>query len=171
LARPEGEIIVSVLIATLLGISFGVFLFTGFVSLMRATIRVIIRSESSIKIIGIALLNVAPIVTFYGLLKIARWSDGYSGRFDTLVILFSYMVVLLGIVCNLAFVLSATLFACLATTMLLHRLFWPAIGRPLYKLQALGIAKRPKVFATIGLILVGVGVGKHEWLWAIIEAL
>ena len=77
---------------------------------------------------------------------------------------------LLGVVFNFSLVLSGLLFLVLALTMLLHRLFWPAIDRPLYKLQALGIAKRPRVFAALGLTLIGVG-WKAEWLKGIVDKL
>ncbi len=132
-----------------LGIIFSIFLFTTFISVMRITLRTIARSQSPIKIVGLSLLNATPLLTFYVLFKLLVWWPDRPGKVAEIGLLVLLVLMICGILFNFAFVLSAVLFVCLAVTMLLHRLFWPAIARPLYKLQALGIAKRPKVFAAI----------------------
>ena len=101
---------------------------------------------------------------FYGLIMLALNIPDFLGDYGVGIAICIFIIVVLGLGVNLAFMLSGAFFVLLGTTMLIHRLFWPAISRPLYKLQALGISKRPKVFAAIGLVLVGVGFGKHEWL-------
>jgi hypothetical protein len=160
-----------VFVAIAFGVVFGVFLFTAFVGIMRATLRTITRSHSPIKIVALSLLNIAPLVTFYGLFELMFSMPVYPGDLGTVVVLSVVVLLFCGVLFNFAFVLSAVLFAVLAILMLLHRLFWPAIGRPLYKLQALGVAKRPRFFAAIGLTLIGAAFGKHEWLWFIMDKL
>jgi hypothetical protein len=55
-------------------------------------------------------------------------------------------------------VLVALIFVFLALLMLCHRLFWPIINRPLYSLQAIGIARRRKLLYTVGIALFFGGV-------------
>lgn len=63
-------------------------------------------------------------------------------------------------------------FAMLALVALIHRLFWPLLGRPIYSLQGLGIARRGKLLGTIGLILIGIAIGVvPAWLNGIVERL
>ncbi len=144
-------------------------LFPLFVAIMRVTTRTISKSTSPIQIAKLSLLNISPVLMFYGLIMLALNIPDFLGDYGIGIAICIFIVVLLGISLNMAFILSAAFFVLLGTTMFIHRLFWPAISRPLYKLQALGVAKRPKVFAAIGLILVGLGFGKHEWLWFLVS--
>jgi hypothetical protein len=70
---------------------------------------------------------------------------------------------------SIFFLLSATFFVLLSISMLLHRLGWPLIERPIYLLQRNGIVKRHKLTATCGLMLITAGAGKMENLATIIE--
>lgn len=144
-------------------------LFAVFVAIMRGTIRTISTSTSPMKIVGLSSLNATPIVMFYALIMLAFDIPELLGGLGLVITMCMLLLGVFGIVFNLVFILSAVFFVCLAVTMLLHRLFWPAISRPLYKLQALGIAKRPKVFAAIGVVLTGLGFGKYEWLSSLIS--
>jgi polyferredoxin len=60
---------------------------------------------------------------------------------------------------NFITVLVAILFIVLAFIMLLHRVFWPFLARPIYALQRLGIARRNKLMITLGLALLGFAIG------------
>ncbi|MGH9967800.1 MAG: hypothetical protein ACREBG_08170 [Pyrinomonadaceae bacterium] len=145
-------------------------LFWIFIGLMRSTVRTISQSAVPMKIIGLLLINLAPIL-FFAAVVYAAWK--MPDVFGDIAIGFSlslFVFALFGVVLNFSFILSSLLFVVLALTMLSHRLFWPAIDRPLYKLQALGIAKRPRIFAALGLVLIGFG-WKAEWLKAIVEKL
>jgi hypothetical protein len=81
--------------------------------------------------------------------------------------IFFFFVILAFI--TIFFLLSATLFILLSISMLLHRLGWPLIERPIYLLQRNGIVKRHKLTAACGLMLITTGVGKMEGLAKIIE--
>jgi hypothetical protein len=161
----------SFILSIVLSISLAMVLFAGFVGIMRVTLRTISHSQSPIKITGLTLLNAAPIVMFYGLIKLIELSARYEGSSARLLLLFVFLVVGCVLLFNLAFALAGVLFVCLASLMLLHRLFYPFIQRPLYFLQRLGVAKRPRVFAVIGAVLLGVAFGKLEWLKAILDKL
>lgn len=146
-------------------------LFWLFVGLMRLTVRTISRSDSPMKIVGWLSVNLVPLLLFSLLTYLAFEMPDAFGHVGIGISLTILVVVFFGVIFNVAFILSGVLFVCLALTMLLHRLFWPAIDRPLYRLQALGISKRPKVFATIGVILIGLAFGKHEWVKSLIDKL
>jgi hypothetical protein len=140
IATPGLRIVAALVIAIVVGIAFSIFLFTLFISIMRLTLRTIARINSPIKIVGLSLLNAAPLFTFYGLFKLIVWWPDPPGKVAEIGLMVLLVLIICGILFNFAFFLSAVLFVCLAATMLLHRLFWPAIGRPLYKLQALEVS-------------------------------
>lgn len=77
---------------------------------------------------------------------------------------------------TLAAMNSADAFGCLAFVALVlgvlaHRVLWSIVARPLYAFQALGIARRKKMFGFIGLALVSYSVGGViEGVRKIIEA-
>jgi hypothetical protein len=68
-------------------------------------------------------------------------------------------------------VLVALIFVFLALLMLWHRLFWPIINRPLYSLQAVGIARRQKLFYTVGVALLFGGVTPSHLVTKILDRL
>lgn len=69
-------------------------------------------------------------------------------------------------------ILVSITFIMLALALLIHRLLWPVTERAIYALQGLGIARRRKLFGTIGIALVGsAGVNLHELSKKIIEIL
>ncbi|MEK6408683.1 MAG: hypothetical protein AABN34_17285 [Acidobacteriota bacterium] len=171
LAIPGAKVLALVFLVFMLAVVAAMLLFVTCFGIMRITLRSVSQSESPIKITGLTLLNAAPIASFYGLFEFARFLSDLSGDVAIIVLIITVFVGVCLILFNLAFVLSGLLFVGLAIVMLLHRLFWPSIQRPLYKLQALGIAKRPKVFAAIGLILLGIAFGKQDWLKTIFDKL
>jgi hypothetical protein len=168
--RPElreGSNVILVIAFAFIGAQI---LFWIFIGLMRSTVRTISQSTSSMKIVGLLLVNLAPILFFIGIVYVAWKMPDVFGEIAIGFSLSLFVFALFGIILNFSFILSGLLFVVLAFTMLVHRLFWPVVDRPLYKLQALGIAKRPKVFAALGLALIGV-TWKAEWLKAIIDKL
>jgi len=140
-----------------------------FFGLMRYSLRVISRAESAIAIVGLMMMNLGPLVFFIHLRNSGLHLSVLPGEIGIHILLLISLLVLLNDFLSIAFVFAGSLFVLLATTMLLHRAFWPAIDRPLYKLQALGISKRPKIFATVGVLLVGIGFGKPEWLKVLVD--
>lgn len=51
----------------------------------------------------------------------------------------------------------ACIFFILLIALLMHRLFWPSLQRPVYALASRGIVRRRRLFFAIGMILVGFG--------------
>jgi len=148
----------------------GIALFVLLVALMRKTVRSISNSSSAMRIVGLSALNIVPpsllIVIIIGGIEIP------SSRLAVVAI--AAILILFGIfalVINFPFVLSALMFVLIAVTMVVHRLFWPAISRPLYKLQAMGIARRPMLFRGISIVLISASIGWHEWIWFIASKL
>lgn len=146
----------------------GIALFVLLVVLMRKTVRAISRSNSAMRIAGMSAMNILPPFVLIGMIVLAL-EIPTSGR--TQIVIFAMLIFfgLFGLVINFPFVLSAAMFVVVAVTMLVHRLFWPAISRPLYKLQAMGVAKRPMLFRAIGLLLVAASIGWHEWIWFVVS--
>jgi hypothetical protein len=142
----------------------GFLLFAVFLAIMRQTLRTIANSTSPMRIVGLSLLNAVPVLFLVTLFLIGMKVSDYLGKTGIWLAVALIFASVLGMGINFAFLLSGAFFVILSATMLFHRLFWPVIERPLYKLQALGISKRPRVFIAIGIILVGVGFGKFEWL-------
>jgi hypothetical protein len=72
---------------------------------------------------------------------------------------------------NIVDTLAALAFVFLALLLIVHRLFWPAISRPLYFLQGIGIARRGKLFVIIGFALLGYALYRvPELLRRVMEA-
>jgi hypothetical protein len=169
--QPEARTGVLVILVVVAAFVIAIGLFWIFIGLMRLTVRTISQSQSPMKIVGLLLINLTPLILFFSLIYLAFEMPDLLGRIGIGISITMLVIAFFGMLFNFAFILSAVLFVCLALTMLLHRLFWPAIDRPLYKLQALGISKRPRVFAAIGLILIGASFGKFDWLKSLIDKL
>jgi hypothetical protein len=158
-----------------IGVTVTIFLAEVFfwitLGLMRYSVRTIVKSESALAIVGLLAVNLGPLFFFITQRPLEFTMPVLAGEMGIYIVLLTVLFLVLIVPISFAFVVVGTFFVVLAITMLLHRLFWPAIDRPLYKLQALGISKRPKVFATIGLLLVGIGFGKAEWLKSLLDKL
>jgi hypothetical protein len=144
-------------------------LFCLLVVLMRRTVRAISESNSPMKIIALSLLNILPPFVFPAMMIGVFFLPDSWGRAGIVLMIVFIFVGAFGLVINFPFLLSALVFLFLATTMFIHRLFWPAIARPLYKLQEMGVAKRPLLFRAIGFLMIGAAVGKPEWLWFLLS--
>ena len=62
-----------------------------------------------------------------------------------------------GSLANVIPALTACTFFLLAVTLLVHRVAWPVIQRPMYAFQGFGVARRSKLFGSLGFLLVGGG--------------
>ena len=73
---------------------------------------------------------------------------------------------------NLLIAFVSIAFIALAMVMLIHKMLWPLLERPVYALQRFGVARRSKLLATIGIILVGVAIDVFPtWLKDVIDKL
>ena len=143
-----------------------------FIMLTRWQLRWSMGFESFTKICVIILLNcIAAILLVIGpilimILSLMLWggSDtGLSRGLETAWWVTSYS--------NVFGAMFALAFVFLAIIMLLHRIFWELLERPVYALQKLGLARRSKLLGTIGTILITAAVGGLPWLEKIVEML
>ena len=73
---------------------------------------------------------------------------------------------------NLIDLLVALLFVIVALVMLLHKVLWPLLEKPLYALQRTGIVGRRKLLVTIGFMFLSSASGlSFEHLKKILEQL
>ena len=149
------------LFSFVLGLCLGITSDALFIIITRNILRWCSGFESFKKIFGLILANLILAFAFSVLpLLSLRWFKPRSISFRS----FNGANLLAGILIhdacsNLPIALSACAFIFLSVTLLLHRVFWPVLDRPLYALQHLGIARRSKLFGALGLILAGVGIG------------
>lgn len=72
---------------------------------------------------------------------------------------------------NLYTAIVSTMFIFLALSMLLHRILWPVMERPVYVMQDLGIVRRKKTLVAIGLGLMAFAFGYMPEFLKILEKL
>jgi uncharacterized membrane protein len=135
----------------------GVFLLAGFcfdlafIYITRLCLRWSLKA-SLFGILSTVFLNVVLAVILVGPLVLAR------GGLES-----SLLVYLSG--SNIFDVLVSSVFLALAFGMLVHRIVWPLVDKPLYALQGLGIARRGKLLGVLGVVLLGyAGWGLPEGL-------
>lgn len=180
-----------VLYLFLISFGIGIILFTLSVVLIRQVLRHISMSNSFLRMALISLWSLLPIILMYGLLKllefrlsassipdiptssalseadIKEWFNNWSIIID----IFLVLAFILAYLTNLVIVLISSLFIILGLIMLLHRILWPTIQRPVYTLQRLGIAKRSKLVAALGTLLLVYALGGLDWLEKITDKL
>jgi hypothetical protein len=71
-----------------------------------------------------------------------------------------HVYVLMLSILNLVDGLVAAIFILLALLMIIHRMAWPALARPVFALADMGIVQHRKLTACLGLALLGVSAGK-----------
>ena len=167
---PDVQLGAAIVLAFFAILFSSVALFVFLVALMRRTVRAMSNSNSAMRIVGISVFNVVPPFVLVGMI-IGAIEMPYFGRTGIVIMVFVILFGAFGLVINFPFLLSAVMFIVIALTMFVHRLFWPAISRPLYKLQALGVAKRPTLFRAIGVALMSAAVGWNQWIWFIASKL
>jgi hypothetical protein len=166
-----------------ISIVLGVTLFTLFIAIIRKSFQKVSGATSSIKISIIYLLNCMPFFVLYGLFKLTlfvlpslKLSPETNrvimfGDFNSSMASFLLLLTICVWFINGVFVITATIFVGLSVLMILHNLFWPALDRPIYSLQKLGIAKRSKLLGTLGALLIMTALGGATWLEKIVEIL
>jgi hypothetical protein len=163
-------------ITIVLTVVFNTILFTLFIIVLRKSLYKISTSESAVKIGLISLLNLLPTIVVIGLVSLMlrrmlnsplpsdfikqNLLTNLSGSLTFFLVAFGTFA-FFG---NIIFAITAAISVLIAMAMLLHKIFWPVINRPIYALQKFGIAKRNKLFIACGLILIVASCGKYEWL-------
>lgn len=164
-----------ILLVIIISIGLSAALFTLFIGIMRKSLNRISTSESVLKISLAALFNGIPFLILYVLFKLMLHNiASYSERrlfadFNTSLSTFLMIAVFCGWFVNGVFVMTAIIFVSLSLLMVLHRLFWPFLDRPIYSLQKLGIAKRSKLLGSMGAMLIMAALGGVTWLDKVIE--
>src|ERR1043166_6105148 len=144
-------------------------LFTFFSIVTKFTLKQLAIAHSTAKSIGYLLLGCLPIATFIILLEIVlsvlnltmNTSDARLSWKEGLAI---GLLVVFGIafLINAAFFIAPILFFAMAILLLIHRLLWPMLERPIDKLQRIGITKHPWVIFAVGVGLIAFGIGGIE---------
>ncbi len=176
-----------------IGICLGIASDIAFIAITRRTLRWGSQLESFFRIFTLILLNcflalvlsLGPALIGFGTAFVITghsstipgqepYPDNYTIAPFSLPI-FAQAIQQIGFIASLSNVitaLSATIFILLAFILLAHRLFWPLIERPVYALQRLGIARRSKFLGSLGIILIGIGLGfVPGWLKDIVDKL
>lgn len=52
----------------------------------------------------------------------------------------------------------------MAALLLVHRLIWPILERPLEKLNEVGFMNRPRIIVLIAFAMILIGLGRIKWL-------
>lgn len=134
-------------------------LFTSFVIVSRLGFRWLSTSKSASRIALTSLLNVSPIFVMYLILKLGFAKISHSqlptdidpknveqakialtslGNQLNIAVVFTLIFVLL---LGLVFLIPAIFFLLFSAAMVIHRILWPILHRPLYKLQELEITQ------------------------------
>ena len=154
---------------------------TVFVAITRKLLRWTAGLDSFIKIAGLIVLNCAIAVLFIAgpisFLFIRLDIDwipiaGRPGIYTVRAPLHTQIILLFSLVAmtNLMIAVSVSAFIVFALIMLVHRVLWPVVARPIYALQRVGIARRSKLLGTMGIILLGFGVGvMPDWLKQLVD--
>jgi hypothetical protein len=170
-----------------LGIAISFILYFLFVIVARWSLRRIADSNALVKIVFICLYNIIPIIVFIVIVRILSLTLDYTLPTDIeldkinaenvlsdwgqRVSVFFLVFVIAAFFVNSIFLFSTLLFVFLAIILLLHRLIWPIIQRPLYALQRLEIAKRNKLLVRAGLLLLISVWGGLSWAKELLEML
>lgn len=138
--------------------------------LAMVVLRVLVRQQSKsanlFKVVGIAIIEIvlAFSVLFgtlaLGIIILGSESLGYLG-----------FIIMLSSYTNLFAALLSFVFSVAALSLLIHRLAWPLVARPLYRLARIGIfktaASRSALFA-VGVAALGVATGKSSHIFSFI---
>jgi hypothetical protein len=157
-------VITSLFLSTIFAVAAS--LFTFFFIVTRLSLKKLATSTSTPKILGFLLLGCLPIPTFIMLLEILlvfirRWVTGEQSLKEWIAV--GLLVVFaMAFLVNAAFIVAPALFLSMAVLLLLHRLLWPVIERPLDKLNRVGITKHPWLIFSVGLGLIAFGLGGTE---------
>ena len=159
-------VLIIVALGIIVGVLIGCLLFLLSIVIVRKTLQKISTSKSFWRTAIFPLLNCIPILILfvfsYLSLHLMSNNEGNAGVF-WLILLFSVLYI------NISFLLPALLFLVVSFFLILHKLVWGIIDRPIYTFQKLDIAKRTKLLATLGGLLITAGIGGWEWIDKIID--
>ncbi len=125
----------------------------GFIVIPRKALRWSSGLDSFLKITGIILLNILLAVALIsGPILIGMiFVEPGLGPITILSLIVAYS--------NTINFLAALIFIILAVIMLVHRVFYPVLARPIYFLQRAGLIRRKNLAFTIGIALLGFASG------------
>jgi hypothetical protein len=161
-----------------IGLAMGVACDIFFIALLRKLLRWMSEQISFSELAAVALIScLIAFVFFIGPMSptVVKTTLEYRGAipYDSPFPILSMIrgPARIAIMSNLFIGIIALAFVALALVMLAHRVFWPALSRPIYSLQRLGIARRGKLFGTVGSLLIVTAVGGVTWLEKVVEKL
>jgi hypothetical protein len=163
------------IIIVVLIISFatvGSLFFAVFTVVTRFSLKKLSASNSPSKTIMLLLVGFFPIPIFFLLLELLIFllkhglnsNDQHHVTKQEWAVIGIFLIAVVAILINMLFLITPILFLLMATLLLIHRLLWPMVERPLDKLNRMGIMKHPKVIAALGLIQILFGLGKLDWV-------
>lgn len=155
-AKPADSdaIMLSQLISMILmyGLAIGFACDVWFIAITRKALRWSSGLDSFIKITTVILLNIIlALALTVGPILIGRTVDHPLGPVSFISLIVAYS--------NVINFFAAILFIALAMTMLVHRLFYYVLDRPIYLLQRVGFIRRKKLGVSIGVALLGFALG------------
>jgi hypothetical protein len=150
--------------------------FTASIVFLRLVVKKISKTQSFFRVVMYTLLGCLPIVMTVVIVRLyfVFIFSGVHTTFGNWLVTLQALglhAVLSIVATSGLFIVSALIFACFGLLMIFHRLLWPLIQRPLYLLQKQGIARRSKLLGVIGVVLIGVSIGKYEWVEKIVDKL
>jgi hypothetical protein len=147
----QGPFVVSILLAVVYDLFF--------VTIIRKILLITYRLNSLIIIILVMIANF--VLAFIMLFGATFFVDFIDKKFEVSKIIpgtceyhdFSEPIGVIVASTNLFSILFSVLFFCFALILLLHRLAWPILSRPIYAVSRFGIFRHRKILALIGLTL------------------
>jgi hypothetical protein len=162
------------IVVFLLGLLFYAFS----INLIRWTISRISSTDSLLKMAGYSFLNLLPIAILVGFFKFSLFILEHTpsapgqgpeafkaawGQWGTKANVFVVFLLIALVLFGFFFVLSAFAFFILSIFLVLHRLTWPALRELLYAAQRYKVLSEGKVLIYLGVLFIGLGLGKYEW--------
>jgi hypothetical protein len=169
------------ILALIIVVALSAGLFTAFIAVIRKMISYVSSVDSTKKVIFVIILGCLPLITLYVLWKTFLLSLGmatlpteeqaksFNVGLGTGIYLAYFSTMICTMLMHLIFIPFTGCFILLAALMMLHRLFWPVLERPVYALQKLEGAKRSKLFGLIGFVLLLFASGKIEWFEKLVK--
>jgi hypothetical protein len=154
----------------ILGLVLAVLSFAGdvlFVALTRIVLRLAAKASSFWRIITLMFLNMtlaASLLVIPQTLGDRYWDD--VGHPDMMGTAFAVGLPLkIFAATNVLDAFVASIFGLLCLLMLIHRLAWPIVQRPIYSLQKLGVLRRRRLLTTAGIAVIASATGRMPALF------
>jgi hypothetical protein len=135
------------------------------VALERAALRWAANRPNMTAVAALVLLNGALLALLIGPLYF--WRHSPTQLFQNGIPALVLMVVVAMSFCNLCPAIIAALMCLTSGVMVLHRIFWPVLARPLFAVARL--VRKPPVLAAPGMFFVSVGLYHPHWFGTIRE--